>query len=103
LVFHLVGVVGKGALVASLIWGFGVSSLVAIALSNDLPTILLLIAKRSLSASSLLAPINSLASFFFVSYFLLLAAYVDAHYVVAGDLKGSGRGPDLAGSEQSTP
>jgi hypothetical protein len=87
LVFHLVHPPTRAVLVASLVWALIVSALVGATLATDLPTILSLIGARSLAFDSLVPPIDYLVSFLFVSYFLLLAAYVDAHVTVARGLK----------------
>ncbi|MGI0128691.1 MAG: hypothetical protein ACREEC_00810, partial [Thermoplasmata archaeon] len=83
LVFHLVSRPSKAALVASTLWALIVSAYVGQALGSALPTILGLIATRSFSVGTLLGPVDYLASFLFVSYFLLLIAYLDAHVTVA--------------------
>ena len=82
LVFHLVSRPSKAVLIASTVWALIVSGLVGLALARDLPTLLSLIAARSLSFESLIAPVDYLASFLFLSYFLLLIAYLDAHMTV---------------------
>jgi hypothetical protein len=83
LVFHLVTRPSKGVLVASIIWALIVSILIAQTLAADLPSILGLIGAHSFSFEYLISPVDYLASFLFLSYFLLLAAYVDAHITVA--------------------
>jgi hypothetical protein len=83
LVFHLVHRPSKVALVAATLWAMIVSAFIGAALATDLPTILGLIGARSMSFDSLVAPIDYLVSFLFLSYFLLLAAYLDAHLTVA--------------------
>ncbi|MGA8303666.1 MAG: hypothetical protein WA691_09800 [Thermoplasmata archaeon] len=83
LVFHLVSRPSKGALIAASLWALIVSAYVGQALGADLPAILGLIATRSFSIDSLVAPVDYLASFLFLSYFLLLIAYLDAHIAVA--------------------
>ncbi len=94
LVFHLVPRPSKALLLASLVWSLIVAGLVGSALASNLPTILGLAAHHSFAVPTFLAPIDSLASYLFVSYFLLFAAYVDAHRTV---LKGSGPAPPAAG------
>ncbi|HTW40487.1 MAG TPA: hypothetical protein VMF04_06520 [Thermoplasmata archaeon] len=95
LVFHLVHTPSKGALVAAMAWALLVSAFIGVTLAADLPSILGLIRARSLSFESLFGPIDYLVSFLFLSYFLLLAAYVDAHVTVARGLprKTRPRGP----------
>ncbi|MGA8541976.1 MAG: hypothetical protein WB947_00310 [Thermoplasmata archaeon] len=83
LVFHLVHRPSKVALVVAILWALIVSTLIGATLATDVPTILDLIAARSLSFDSVVAPVDYLVSFLFLSYFLLLAAYLDAHVTVA--------------------
>jgi uncharacterized membrane protein YidH (DUF202 family) len=83
LVFHLVTRPSQGALIASALWALIVSIFVAHTLAADLPSILATIGAHSFSIDYLISPVDYLASFLFVSYFLLLAAYVDAHVTVA--------------------
>lgn len=83
LVFHLVTRPSKVALVASSLWALVVSVFIAQTLAADLPSILGLIGAHSFSIDYLISPVDYLASFLFISYFLLLAAYVDAHVTVA--------------------
>jgi hypothetical protein len=83
LVFHLVSRPSKAALIASIAWALIISAYIGVALAADLPAILVLIGARSLSIDALVAPVDYLASFLFISYFLLLIAYVDAHLTVA--------------------
>ncbi|HKN07859.1 MAG TPA: hypothetical protein VJ021_09765 [Thermoplasmata archaeon] len=82
-VFHLVTRPSKVALVASSLWALLVSAFVAQTLAVDLPSILGTIGAHSFSIGYLISPVDYLASFLFISYFLLLAAYVDAHITVA--------------------
>jgi hypothetical protein len=83
LVFHLVTKPSQVALLASIAWALIVSALISVALAGDLPAILALVGARSFSIGALLAPIDYLESFLFISYFLLLIAYLDAHLLVA--------------------
>jgi hypothetical protein len=83
LVFHLVGRPSKAVLIASAIWALIVSAYIGRVLAGDLPVILTAVANRSLTVEGLLAPVDYLASYLFVSYFLLFAAYLEAHSVVA--------------------
>jgi uncharacterized membrane protein YidH (DUF202 family) len=83
LVFHLVTWGSKVALVISSLWALGVSAFIAQTLASDLPTLLSSIESRSFSLGYLIPPVDYLASFLFLSYFLLLAAYLDAHVTVA--------------------
>jgi hypothetical protein len=83
LVFHLVTRPSKVALVASSLWALVVCTFVAQTLAADLPSILGTIGSHSFSIDYLISPVDYLASFLFISYFLLLGAYVDAHVTVA--------------------
>ncbi len=83
LVFHLVARPSKAALLASILWALIVAGLVGATLGASLPTILSAAAQRSLSAPTFLSPVGALSSYLFISYFLLLAVYVDAHRTVA--------------------
>jgi hypothetical protein len=83
LVFHLVRRPSRIVLVASAIWALAVSVYIGRVIAGDLPSILVAIGARSLSVDHLLAPVDYLASYLFVSYFLLFAAYLDAHSIVA--------------------
>jgi hypothetical protein len=83
LIFHLVGRPSKAVLLASIGWAFLVSVFVGETLGGDLGVILGLVRHRTLATPGFLAPVDTLASYLFVSYFLLLAAYVEAHRAVA--------------------
>jgi hypothetical protein len=83
LVFHLVRLPSRAVLIASAVWALIVSAYIGRVLAGDLPSIMASIAARSLSVDHLLAPVDYLASYLFVSYFLLFAAYLDAHAMVA--------------------
>ena len=89
LVFHLVRDPSKVVLIASAVWALIVSAYIGRDLASDLPTILAAVSSRSLTVEGLVAPVDYLASYLFVSYFLLFAAYLDAHAIVA-------RGPPTA-------
>jgi hypothetical protein len=86
LVFHLVRRPSRMVLIASAIWALIVSAYIGRILGGDLPSILAAIGARSLSVDQLLSPVDYLASYLFVSYFLLFAAYLDAHAMVAKGL-----------------
>ncbi len=82
LVFHLVPRPSKALLVASLTWAVIVAGFVGAAIAGNLPAIVGLAAHRSFTTPSFLGPVDALVSYLFVSYFLLLAAYVDAHRTI---------------------
>jgi hypothetical protein len=86
LVFHLVRTPSRIVLIASSLWALAVSAYIGRVLAGDLPTILAAIGARSLTVEGLFSPIDYLASYLFISYFLLFAAYLDAHTVVARGL-----------------
>jgi len=73
-------------LIASAVWALIVSAYIGRVLAGDLPSVLAAIGARSLSVDHLLSPVDYLASYLFVSYFLLFAAYLDAHAIVARGL-----------------
>lgn len=83
LVFHLVARPSKGVLIASVVWAFLVSTFIGETMAVNVPSILALVAHRTLTIPTFLAPVDTLASYLFLSYFLLLAAYVEAHREVA--------------------
>lgn len=83
LVFHLVARPSKAALLASIAWALVVAGLVGGTLAASLAGILSAVAHRSFATPSFLGPVGALSSYLFVSYFLLLAVYVDAHRTVA--------------------
>lgn len=93
LIFHLVAVPSRVALGAAVAWALLVSAFITVALASDLPTLLGLVRARKFSIPTFLTPVETLASYLFVSYFLLLAAYMEAHVVVARGLANSGTGP----------
>jgi hypothetical protein len=86
LVSHLVTGPTKVALAVALLWALVVSAFVTLSLASDLPTVVGLIRSRQFSIPTFLSPVESLVSYLFLSYFLLLAAYVDAHVAVARGL-----------------
>lgn len=89
LVFHLVRTPSRIVLIASALWALAVSAYIGRVLAGDLPAVLAAVAARSPTVEPLLSPVDYLASYLFVSYFLLFAAYLDAHTIVA-------RGPPVA-------
>jgi len=86
LVFHLVPRPSRFALIASIGWAFLISAFIGVALAANLATVMSLLSSRAFAVPQFVGPVNSLASYLFVSYFLLLAAYVDAHRTVARGL-----------------
>jgi len=98
LVFHLVGRTSRFALATTLLWTVAVSALIGSALGGNLPTIVHLVESRRTAVPGFIDPVTSLSSYLFVSYFLLLAAYVDAHrHVAAGPTPARPARPDAAG------
>lgn len=83
LVFHIVGRPSQAVLVASIAWSLLVAGLVGAALAAHLSNIVTLILARQPSVPGFITPVDALTSYLFVSYFLLLAAYLDAHRKVA--------------------
>jgi hypothetical protein len=85
LIFHLVARPSQAVLIASIVWAFLVSTFIGEAMAVNLSSILGLVAHRTLTLPTFLAPVDTLASYLFLSYFLLLAAYVEAHRQIARD------------------
>ncbi len=100
LVFHLVSRPSQVVLVASIVWALLISVFIAAAFASNLGAIVGLAAHRSFTIPAFLQPVNQLASYLFVSYFLLLAAYVVAHHRVA---QGPGRQGSVPPSPGPTP
>jgi hypothetical protein len=94
LVFHLVARPSQAVLIASVAWALFISVLVASSFSSHLGAIVSIAVHRSLTIPSFLSSIDTLTSYLFVSYFLLLGAYVEAHHTVL-----KGRGADAAAVE----
>jgi hypothetical protein len=86
LVFHLVRRPSRVVLVLASLWALIVSAYIGRVLAGDLAPIVLAVQTHSLTVDHLLTPVDYLASYLFVSYFLLFAAYLDAHTVVARGL-----------------
>jgi hypothetical protein len=103
LVFHLVPRPSKALLLASLAWALIVSGLVGAAMAGNLPAIVGLAAHRTFSTPSFLGPVDALVSYLFVSYFLLLAAYVDAHRTVLRGRRGNATALDPTAGPATTP
>jgi uncharacterized membrane protein YidH (DUF202 family) len=93
LVFHLVTTRSKALLLASLGWALLVAGFVGAAMAANLPAVLSIASHRSLSVPSFVGPVDGLASYLFVSYFLLLAAYVEAHAAILHGPGASDDGP----------
>lgn len=83
LVFHLVERPSRAALLASLGWALVVAGLVGATLAGSLGEVVALASQRTISLPSFVGPVGGLSSYLFVSYFLLLIVYVDAHRQVA--------------------
>jgi hypothetical protein len=86
LVFHLVPRPSQAALVGSIGWAIVVAAFIGASMASNLRTVIGLAATRNFSVPTFIGPVDVLASYLFVSYFLLLAAYLDAHRTVARGL-----------------
>jgi hypothetical protein len=82
LVFHLAPRMSQLALLASIAWALLISVFIGAALAANLPTVMTLLTTRTFSVPRFVGPVDTLASYLFVSYFLLLAAYLDTHRTV---------------------
>jgi hypothetical protein len=89
---HLLGSGGKLAVAAALGWAAFISALLGLAVAGLFPTYIHVIRTGSVSTSGLEGPISSELSLLFVSYFLFLIAFVDAHRRIVRH----GVPPDLA-------
>jgi hypothetical protein len=98
LVFHLVPVRSKALLLASLGWALVVAGLVGAAVGSNLSAILAIAAHRDFTVPTFVGPVDSFASYLFVSYFLLLAGYVEAHGTIL-----RGPSPPAPGPDDPTP
>jgi len=94
LVLHLISNPGRAAVALALIWSGFISALVGITIAGSLSTILALARTHQFSVPAFVSPVEYLLSFLFVSYFLFLAAYVEAHRAVA---RGRVTIPDMSG------
>jgi uncharacterized membrane protein YidH (DUF202 family) len=83
LIHHLVSRPMRGVIYAALGWAVLISVAVAILFANGLPNVLTLASQPSLSVPPFLAPLDTLVSYLFVSFFLLLAANLEAQVAVA--------------------
>lgn len=82
LVFHLVARPSKAALLASIAWACVVATMVGNVLGRHLAQVVGLATDRALVVPRFLGPVSSLVSYLFISYFLLLAVYLEAHRTV---------------------
>ena len=94
LVFHLTSNPGRTAVLVALAWAFVISVAVAVAIAAAMSTILSIVVHQTLSVPAFVAPVDYLVSYLFISYFLLLAAYIEAHVAVA---RGLATVPNVAG------
>jgi|SRR5271155_1083680 len=83
LVFHLVSNPGRVVVGLALAWALFISIAIALVIATTLPSVLSIVSTANLSIPAFVAPVDFLASALFVSYFLLLVAFVEAHIAVA--------------------
>lgn len=86
LVFHLVGRPSQAVLAGSIAWSLLISAFMGAALGAGLPTIVAIAIARRPTLPAFITPVDSLASYLFLSYFLLLGVYAEAHQKVARGL-----------------
>jgi len=92
--FHLVSRPVKGAVVAALVWSLVISAAIGVVFANNLGTVLALVANRSLGVPSFIEGVDGLLSYLFATFFLLLAAAIEAHIgIVRGRLATGARQP----------
>ena len=94
LVFHLIGNASRIVLAAALAWAFVVAAFLGATLARALPAIVALLRSPTTAAASLLGPVDVIESYLFVSYFLLLAVYLEAHRRVARGLAAAAVGSE---------
>ena len=86
-VFHLVGRPGQGTLIAALAWSLGVSGFAGVVFAANIDTYLSIVRTGAGNVTALAGPLSGVLAYFFLSYFLLFAAYADAHRRVARGLE----------------
>ncbi|MCI4350743.1 MAG: hypothetical protein L3K15_04450 [Thermoplasmata archaeon] len=99
---HLLGPGGKIAVALALLWAAVISILLGLAVSGLFPTYILVVRTGAVSPSGLAGPITSDLSWLFVSYFLFLVAFVDAHRRIVRRGTPPNRAPPSAGANAST-
>jgi uncharacterized membrane protein YidH (DUF202 family) len=82
-VYHLLGAPGRWTVLASLIWAIGISGWAGLTIGGDLSSYIVWARSGSLNIGGLAGPLTGILAYFFLSYFLLFAAYADAHRRVA--------------------
>jgi hypothetical protein len=95
LVFHLVDRPSRAALLASVLWALAVATLVGATLAGSLPQIVGIASHRAITVPTFLGPVSGLSSYLFVSYFLLLVVYADAHRTVIKGKVGAPEAPEV--------
>ncbi|MCI4366100.1 MAG: hypothetical protein L3K10_08640 [Thermoplasmata archaeon] len=103
LVFHLVSDSGRVAVVIALVWALIVSVAVAVVIAANLSTVITLVNTPTFSIPNFVAPVEFLISYLFVSYFLLLAAYIEAHVAVTRGLVTVSNRPGVPVTRHSEP
>jgi hypothetical protein len=83
LVFHLVSRIGQVVVALALAWALFISVAIGFVVANTLPSVLSIVSTQNLSVPAFVAPVDFLASALFVSYFLLLVSFIEAHVAVA--------------------
>lgn len=83
LVYHLASTTARFAVLVALAWSFAVAGGISVVLARNLSTIILLMHHPTVIIPAFIDQADLLVSYLFVSYFLLLGAYVRVHVAVA--------------------
>lgn len=87
IVYHLLGSVGRGILVAALVAAIPVVGFVGYLIAGDIPTYLATVRSSPTKLASLVQPIASYLSYMFLAYALFAVAFINAHARVARGLE----------------
>jgi uncharacterized membrane protein YidH (DUF202 family) len=86
LVYHLVSVTGRVVVGLALAWSLFISIAIAVVIAATLPSVITIVTTQNFSIPAFIQPVDFLYSALFVSYFLLLVAFIEAHVAVARGL-----------------
>jgi hypothetical protein len=99
---HLLGTGGRIAVAAALGWAALISALLGLAVAGLFPTYIKVFRSGAVSTSGLEGPLTSEFSLLFVSYFLFLLAFIDAHRRIVRQGTPPGAAPASGGGSAST-
>ncbi len=87
---HLVGRLGEVAMGVGLVWAFGISAFIGLALSPQLGPIVRSLVARSAAIGAVTQPITLLDALLGFSYLAFFVAFAEAHYRVARGIVSAG-------------